>query len=307
MKKKIFPKIKKKLQNFLLDESWKITKKNALGIAAATSLWLWISDAFAWHTSHTSAIPGWVWGWTGHSSFAHWSGLSCPSVVQTANTLSWHVSQISSGHTSGTYSPSHTSNFSAWSVSWHGSGTGHASHWSSGTWSWTGSSCFTFTQRVLTPSGYKAIGTLLEGDTVISYNHENNEYETSVINKFINHDWDKYYLNDYSESSLLRIFIVSEYWEIVSIETTDIHPFYDIKMNTYKRIDTFKLWDEMFLYQKKWILKKIEIIFDKNNFNPNLEKPIVYNLHMCENHNHNYFVEWCLVHNAMESWPTLEP
>jgi hypothetical protein len=34
-KKKIFPMLKKKLQNFLADESGKITKKDALGLGIA--------------------------------------------------------------------------------------------------------------------------------------------------------------------------------------------------------------------------------------------------------------------------------
>jgi hypothetical protein len=33
-KKKIFPKLKVKIKNFLVDESGKITKKDALGLAA---------------------------------------------------------------------------------------------------------------------------------------------------------------------------------------------------------------------------------------------------------------------------------
>jgi hypothetical protein len=33
-KKKIFPKVKKQFQNFLTDESGKITKKDALGVSA---------------------------------------------------------------------------------------------------------------------------------------------------------------------------------------------------------------------------------------------------------------------------------
>ena len=33
-KKKLFPKLKKKIANFLADESWEITKKDALGISA---------------------------------------------------------------------------------------------------------------------------------------------------------------------------------------------------------------------------------------------------------------------------------
>jgi hypothetical protein len=54
-------------------------------------------------------------------------------------------------------------------------------------------------------------------------------------------------------------------------------------------------------------LKKIEVIIDKNNFNDSIEQPIVYNLHMEEKHNHNYFVEDCLVHNAASEGTTEIP
>ena len=42
--KKIFPKIKKKLKSFLADESWKITKKDALGLAAGAVLLSWTEE-----------------------------------------------------------------------------------------------------------------------------------------------------------------------------------------------------------------------------------------------------------------------
>ena len=46
-KKKIFPKIKKKLHSFLTDESGKITKKDALGLSAWVALLWWVSSAEA--------------------------------------------------------------------------------------------------------------------------------------------------------------------------------------------------------------------------------------------------------------------
>lgn len=306
MKKKIFPKFQKKLHNFLMDESWKITKKDALWLAAATSITLWLADVHAWHTSHTSQVPWGQWWGSWHSSYSHSSWLSCPSLSHTTDSLSWHASAVSAGHTSWSYTPSHTSTFSAWSISWHGSATGHSSHGSSWSWSGTGWTCFTFTQRVLTPSWYVCIWNLKEWDTVISYNHDTNDYETSIIQDFIVHDGEKHWFTDYSQYSLFKIYV--EYEDsMITIETTDVHPFYHPQSSDYKKIEDFEIWDEIFMYENKGILKKVEILFDKNKFDEKLEKPVVYNLHMRNKDNHNYFVEWCLVHNASEVWITENP
>ena len=59
-KKKFFPKIKKKLKWFLTDESWKITKKDAFGLAAGAVLLSGIEEVSAGHsnnpcTAHSNA------------------------------------------------------------------------------------------------------------------------------------------------------------------------------------------------------------------------------------------------------------
>ena len=121
-KNKVFPKIKKKIKWFLTDESWKITKKNALWLSAWIMLLSWLEDATAacWicetesHSSwpaHSSSYPNeWYWDW--------WGDPSC-----TATHASWLVN----GHFS--------SNIN-WTVTWYHEWTknlyshnSHSSHW----------------------------------------------------------------------------------------------------------------------------------------------------------------------------------
>lgn len=299
MKKKIFPKIKKKLHNFLTDESWKITKKDALWLAAVASMSLWIHEVLAWHTSHTSAPAGGSWWGSWHSNFWHNSNLWCSAVTQTQDSLSWHMSQTSSWHVSGSSTPVHTSQYAAWNLSGHGSATGHSSHWNHTNHAnhWNEGSCFTFAQRVLTPTWYICIWSLNEWDEVISYNHELSQYETSIIDIFIVHDWVKHWFTDYSKYSLLKVYIENKDG-VHTIESTDVHPFYHPESWEYKKIMDFKVWDEIFMYKTTWTLKSVEYIIDKNKFDKNLQYPVVYNLEMRKEDNHNYFVEGCLVHNA---------
>lgn len=302
MKKKLFPKIKKKLHNFLTDESWKITKKDALWLAAVASLSLWINEVLAWHTSHTSAPAGGSWWGSWHSNFGHNSTLSCPSSpTHTTDSLSGHLSQTSAWHISWTSTPTHTSAFDPWNVSWHGSATGHSSHGNHTNHSnhfneW---SCFTFAQRVLTPSWYMPIWSLKEWDEVISFNHDTNQYETSIIDIFIVHDWVKHWFTNYEKYSLLKVYIEHDNG-INTIESTDVHPFYHPESWEYKSIIDFNIWDEIFMHKWKWILKQIDFIYDKHKYDKDIAHPIVYNLEMRKEHNHNYFVEWCLVHNALD-------
>jgi len=56
-KKKIFPKIKKKLKWFLTDESWKITKKDALGLAAGAVLLSGVEEVSA--SANYSGLGNW--------------------------------------------------------------------------------------------------------------------------------------------------------------------------------------------------------------------------------------------------------
>lgn len=61
-KKKLFPKLKKQISNFLTDESGEITKKDALGIAAG-SVFLSSAQVAESHWSgqvHSNAWSGWL-------------------------------------------------------------------------------------------------------------------------------------------------------------------------------------------------------------------------------------------------------
>lgn len=57
-KKKIFPKLKKSLKNFLTDESGKITKKDALGLSLAIAAFSGIETVVAWHGSFPASVHG---------------------------------------------------------------------------------------------------------------------------------------------------------------------------------------------------------------------------------------------------------
>jgi hypothetical protein len=102
-KKKIFPKIKKSLQWFLTDESWKISKKDAL----------WIS---AWIAMLNIVDPDIVQAWHSSSWWTHSNSTSCSGHASQGS-----FSAYSSGsHQSGTPAGSHSSHTKAghWSVSW---------------------------------------------------------------------------------------------------------------------------------------------------------------------------------------------
>ncbi len=86
-KKNIFPKLKKSLKNFLTDESWKITKKDALGISAGAALLGVADDVLA---SHLSGVSHWNWN---SSSATYNIG---------AHYYCNHSSWIVNGHYSGT-------------------------------------------------------------------------------------------------------------------------------------------------------------------------------------------------------------
>lgn len=129
LKKKIFPRLKKKINSFLTDESWKISKKNALGIV----LWAIILNDVDWHYSSRADR---VYYWTAHhasnSCIWHWSTawhvnwyLSSGTNIGGAKWNWWHCSSI----TNSTYSKAATS-------SWHWSGTKVGWHLNAGHGSW---------------------------------------------------------------------------------------------------------------------------------------------------------------------------
>lgn len=112
--KKFFPKLKKKLKWFLTDESWKISKKDALGLAVGAVLLSGVGEV--WAIDCTSTPPA---AWT---------------FTQSVTVTGTHASWVVNWHYSATPTPtsfcwhwSHGSHGSHWSHGSHGS---HGSHWS---------------------------------------------------------------------------------------------------------------------------------------------------------------------------------
>ena len=132
-KKKLIPKLKKKIWAFLTDESWKITKKDALW------LWVWammigaVEDVMAtWHsnwctssTSNPQYVSGTLdnktndWEWTSERD-VHCATLGNLSVSHASWIVNWHYSA--------------TPWFVSWTKPslWHSSHWSHWSHWSHG-------------------------------------------------------------------------------------------------------------------------------------------------------------------------------
>ncbi len=120
-KRKIFPKIKKKLKWFLTDESWKITKQGALWIAAWATLLAGISEVNA-----GCSLGGTD---THRAQHSNSDNHSCSPV--SVNHASWIVN----GHYSST--PWYT----GWNLQWHHSSSASL-QWSNnmtcnhGSWGW---------------------------------------------------------------------------------------------------------------------------------------------------------------------------
>lgn len=119
--KRIFPKLKKKLKWFLTDESWKISKKDALWLAVWSALITWINEAVS--RSHSNACVS----------------ANNPSTVRSsANTpqdeycgLPWSIWWASfNWSVNWHYSSSSSLTWTAWL--WHSSHSSHGSHGSHG-------------------------------------------------------------------------------------------------------------------------------------------------------------------------------
>jgi len=117
-KKKVFPKLKKKIKWFLTDESGKISKKDALWLAVGGMLLTGVDEVLA--CTDTFIDPSvrvdplmvhnsWIVNWHFSNSLTTCAGT---------HSSAWHVSNVLNWHNS------HGSHWSHWS---HGS---HGSHWS---------------------------------------------------------------------------------------------------------------------------------------------------------------------------------
>ncbi len=144
-KKKLFPKLKKKLRSFLTDESGKITKKDALGLAA-WGAFLAMADTVSSHIPSES--PPSCTGHTNHSNVVQ-SGSACWHANQPAISgyaAWWHLSgynrwaafsqtSVSWYNLGSTVSWTRTAH-SSWIVNWHSSSVpngGHISGYNRGT------------------------------------------------------------------------------------------------------------------------------------------------------------------------------
>ena len=133
IKKKIFPKLKKKLKSFLTDESWKITKKDALGLAVGAVLLSSVDEVLSSHSNYctTSRLASPSYPVAHNNSIVNnWSWTSKRDVVCA------HKWSISASHSSWLvnwhYSASPTV---IWTASlWHSSHGSHWSHWSHGSY-----------------------------------------------------------------------------------------------------------------------------------------------------------------------------
>lgn len=108
--KKNFPKIKKKLTSFLMDESWKITKENILTMSVGAMLLTgFFQDNVSW-SSHTNYYPTHSSTWShvnydaGHVNVGHGNtlipGHASGSVNGGVNTTP-NAGHASAGHVSG--------------------------------------------------------------------------------------------------------------------------------------------------------------------------------------------------------------
>ena len=139
--RKNIPKIKKRLQDFLCDESGKITKKDALGISIGAVLLSWgVETTFAGSTytqsqsPSTSMYPSNSSVYTpptnpGHSNAASKEYIEVSSVTcnHSSGVVNGHFSSVPTVDTSGgtiyTLTNTHGSHWS------HGSHGSHGSHW----------------------------------------------------------------------------------------------------------------------------------------------------------------------------------
>lgn len=91
-KKKLFPKLKKKIVNFLADESWEITKKDALGISAWAVLLASAEVVDADTKQSKSASISYSGGTWWQTTTAYWT---CNVEV-----VAKHISGVVNGHVS---------------------------------------------------------------------------------------------------------------------------------------------------------------------------------------------------------------
>jgi hypothetical protein len=129
-----FPKIQKKVSDFITDETWSVTTKAAIAVWAAWAIWVWINEAI-WACSVTGQHFSWNTNW-----HYNWSWTSWYWWTATFPSHSNGCSEDSNG-TNNTWCTPVSCNDINWVVNWHYNitptcssdvVTSHCSHFSSG-------------------------------------------------------------------------------------------------------------------------------------------------------------------------------
>lgn len=124
-KRKIFPKFKKKLKGFLTDESGKISKKDALWLAAGAVLLSWAEETFA-VASYTDLGTGHNNIYASPAGELRWNTITAWTSCNHASWIvNWHYSATSSLSSSNTY---YKWDWGTVGVSGHSSHASHGSH-----------------------------------------------------------------------------------------------------------------------------------------------------------------------------------
>lgn len=130
--KKAFPKFKKKLKGFVTDESWKLSKRDALWLSAwAVFLW-WVEQA-AWYTCvHSNSLTWWATRYSpGWNVTAVWTPFSWIKTTHVSWNVNWHFSQTPNwwGYSWYMAWASYTTlGWAAYSYTWHWNSVGHSNH-----------------------------------------------------------------------------------------------------------------------------------------------------------------------------------
>jgi hypothetical protein len=142
-------------------------------------------------------------------------------------------------------------------------------------------SCFVRGSRVLTPSGWRAIETLAEGDEITSFDPERNVPVVRRIRKMM-------------QRSVERVIQV-QVGEIVIAGVSPEHPFWDAAARTFRPVSSLCL-ESRLLVLLPGAREAREMPVDGVAVLPGKSRVEVWNLEV-DGEEHTYFVEGVLVHN----------
>jgi len=149
------------------------------------------------------------------------------------------------------------------------------------TWGTGGTNCFTYDTLIDTINkGKIRISELREGDEVLSYDNDKNQFVISTIEKLLIH-----------ENTTIWYYIIKT--EHSSVKVNGIHRFY-IGNDSYKKIEELNIGETIYIDLNGKLTP--EKILSKERVN--LSNPItVYNLELNKDGPRNYFANRYLVHN----------